>query len=124
MWKIFLGIVFLILLVGGWIFGEAAANHFADSFVDTVVNGFAYVLNNPVDVIYVIFWAIVGYAGIAVLIFGCVFFYNFVILEIYDYIKRKKEWRRQEVAQQQKQLSLSKTEQLQLSWNNSREENE
>lgn len=121
MFVLFCIIVFLILLVGGWIFGEAAANHFADSFVNTVVNGFAYFLNHPVDVI---FWAIVGYAGIMALMFGCGFFYIFVILNIYDHIKLKRQWKRERQAEQQKQLLLNKTEQLKLSWNNLREENQ
>ena len=84
MFRLFCIIVFLILLVGGWIFGEAAASHFADSFEETVVNGFAYCLNHPVDVI---FWAIVGYGGMMALLFSCGFFYVFVILKIYDHIK-------------------------------------
>lgn len=117
MLKLFCGIVFLILLVGGWIFGEAAASHFADSFEQTVVNGFAYFLNHPVKVI---FWAIVGYAGMMAALFGFGFFYIYVILEIYDYIKRKKEWKREEQAQKQKQLQ---NEQLRLSWNNLQEQN-
>lgn len=119
MFKFLCAIGILILLVGGWIFGEAAAEHFEDNLERTIVNGFAYFLNHPVDVI---FWAIVSYFGIFVVMFGCGFFYIYVILGIYNHIKRKRAWKRKEQAEQQKQLLLHKTEQLKLSWNNLQKE--
>ena len=111
MFVIFCVIVFLILLVGGWIFGEPAASHFADSFEKTILNGFTYFLNHPVDVI---FWAIIGYAGIFVIMFGGGFFYIFV-LNIYHHFKLKREFKKE---WEQKKLLRKRKEQLKLSFDN------